>query len=160
MAFTIQEGDLIFVRGISWIDHEIEEITDSPYSHVAGFVSKTELIEAQGFRRIGYRSPHDYKGESDIFRCGILTDQQRARIFHYVISEIGGYYDYPLIAWEFCRYVFHILLPYKEPFDWRDCGTLYDQAFKKEGIILCPGIRYPSPGDLAKSNLLNKIGAF
>lgn len=38
-------GDLILVRGTSLISIAIQEITDSPYSHVAGCVRKNDVLE-------------------------------------------------------------------------------------------------------------------
>lgn len=156
----MKRGDLIFVRGDSWIDHEIESISHSPYSHCAGFIGNNELVEAQGFRRTGFQSPSVYKGESDIFTCDTLTDEQRAEIVKYVTAQVGGFYDYLLIGWEALRYIFHWMIPFAEPFHSRICSTLWSDAYRKVGVDLCPGIKLPTPGDLASSKLLRKIGSY
>lgn len=153
-------GDLLLVKGKTWMGHAIEDISHSPYSHVAGFVHHDDLVEAQGFRDVGYQSPAEYRGQSDIYVCDALTTEKRIEIVRHVTDEIGKHYDYLLIAWEFFRYVFHLMLPYKEPLRSRDCGTLWSKAYKKAGIDLCHGIRFPSPGDLANSPKLKYIGTF
>ncbi|GMA55481.1 hypothetical protein GCM10025857_68380 [Alicyclobacillus contaminans] len=73
-------GDLLLVRDADFISRAIEDITHSPYSHVAVFTGPNELVEAQGFRRVGYQDPGVYAGKSDLFRCDSLTLEQRFRI--------------------------------------------------------------------------------
>lgn len=157
----MQPADLLLVRGDGWMDDAIKDITHSPYSHVAGFVGPYEIVEAQGFTRTRKRPARVYHGQADVFVCPQLTYHDRLDITKYVINEIGGFYDYPLIAVEAVRYLFHLILPYKEPFHSRDCSTLWSDAFRQAvGLDLCPGIRYPSPADLANSPLLKKVTSF
>lgn len=156
----VRKGDLLFVHGTSWCDVAIEDITHSQFSHVAGFIGDHELVEAQGFHSVRFRSPNAYKGESAIYTCDSLTDDQRTQIASYVIGEIGDHYDYLLIGWEALRYLFHWTIPFAEPFHSRICSTLYSDAYREVGVDLCPGIRYPSPGDLAESKLLRKVCSY
>lgn len=156
----LKPGDLIFEKGTGLISDGIEDISQSTYSHTAGLVKENELIEANGFRKIGYQALDYYDGKADVYTCDDLTDGQRELIIHYVQQEVGGHYDYFLLVWEFIRYVFHWLLPYQEGKTVRICSTLWADAYRQAGIDLCPGIRYPSPGDLANSKLLQKIGSF
>jgi hypothetical protein len=157
---SIQPGDLILVRGIGWTDRVIESVTHSPYSHVAGLVKTNELIEAQAFRRVGYQALDYYAGGADVYTCDALTDAQRAQIVEYVKRAVGYRYDYLLLAVEAARYLLHVCLPYREPFRSRICSTLWSDAYRAAGVDLCPGIRYPSPGDIAQSKLLRKVGPF
>lgn len=154
----IKLGDLILVRGTGPISRAIEEITDSPYSHAAGLVGENELIEANGFRRIGYEALHEYADVGDVFTCDTLTDEQRRKIVDYVKREVGGHYDWSLLFVELIRYALHIILPYREPASARICSTLWADAYRAVGVDLCPGVKYPSPADLAKSPLLRKVG--
>ncbi|UOF88862.1 hypothetical protein LSG31_13020 [Fodinisporobacter ferrooxydans] len=156
---NLRPGDLVFVRGTTWFEKAIEDITSSQYSHVAGIVKENELIEAQGFRKTGYQGLDCYYGQSDIFTCAGLSDEQRQAIIECVLSEVGTRYDYILILWEAVRYLLHKVFPYKET-KRRICSTLWADAYKAAGIDLCPGIRYPSPEDLAQSKLLKKIGSY
>lgn len=151
-------GDLILVKGTTLIDKGIECISKSPYCHVAGFYQDIMLIEANGFRTTGYEPLQAYIGEADIYRCPSLTNEQRGFIMDYVQKEIGSHYDYLLIMWEFIRYVTNTLLPYTETKS-RICSTLWADAFLEVGIDLCPGIKYPSPGDIAQSKSLMKISS-
>lgn len=154
----ILPGDLILVRGNYWLADLIEHISDSPYYHVAGVVKDNELIEANGFRKTGFQALDYYSGVADVYRCPTLTDEQRAIIMKYVYKQIGTNYDYKLIVWEAIRYLTHILLPFKETKN-RICSTLWSDAYLAAGINLCPDLKYPSPGDLAQSKLLVKVGS-
>jgi hypothetical protein len=159
MDYIPKIADLILVRGTSLIDRTIESVSHSEFSHVAGLVKPNELIEAQGFRRTGYQALDFYDGKADVFTCDGLTNTQRRMILAYVIKEVGTRYDWLLIGWEAVRYLLGILLPFRE---WhsRICSTLWADAYKEAGVDLCPGIRYPTPGDLAQSKLLRKVGSY
>lgn len=145
----LKPADLILVRGSGWISHAIEDVEHSPYSHVAGLVKTNELIEAQGFRPIGYQGLDTYKGCADVYRCDEATDEQRKAIVEYVTKEVGGHYSYLLLAWEFVRYETGILLPYN-PGPNRICSYLWADAYRKNGLDLWPGLHFPSPADVPK----------
>lgn len=154
----IKLADLILVRGDGPISHAIEEITDSPYSHTAGYVKENELIEAQGFRHTGYQGLDFYAGMADVFTCDSATDEQRRMMARLAEREVGGHYSFLLLVWEFVRYTTGILLPY-DPGPNRICSTLWAAVYRSVGIDLCPGMRHPSPGDVAASKRLRKIGS-
>jgi len=149
-------GDLVLVRGIGIVSDIIEDIEHSSYSHSAGIVSDGTIIEAQGFQITNYVPLSKYKGMADIFTCDILTDKQREEIVEYVRKEVGSHYDWLLLLLEGIRYLFHIIIPYKEHKN-RICSTLWNDAYKSVGVDLCPNIKYPSPADLSKSKLLRKV---
>lgn len=155
----MKPGDLIFEKGTDFISDAIEDISKSIYSHTAGLVKENVLIEANGFRKIGYQALDYYAGRTDVYTCDDLTDEQRKAIVDYVIKEVGGHYDYVLLAWEFIRCEFNLILPYQEGKTVRICSTLWADAYRQAGIDLCPGVKFPSPGDLASSKLLRKVGS-
>jgi uncharacterized protein YycO len=152
-------GDLLLVRDTDFVSRSIEFVTHSPYSHVAIFTGPDELVEAQGFRKVGYQDLGKYEGKADVFSCDQLTDAQRARIVQSVKSHLGQHYDYLLLAIEFVRYVFGLMIPWREH-NTVICSTLAAGGYRDAGIDLCPGILFPSPGDLAQSKLLRKVGPF
>ncbi len=152
-------GDLILVKGTDWISHAIEDVEHSPYSHVATYAGDNQVIEAQGFKKTGYQSLDVYKGMADVFRTP-ATPGQRQEILEYLRKEVGGHYDYLLLGWEFIRYEFHILLPYKEPSTIKICSVLGAAAQRYAGIPLCQGIPYPSPADVALDKYVIKIGSY
>lgn len=156
----IRPADIILVRGTGFTDHVIEGVTLSPYSHATGLVKPNELIEAQAFRTTGYQGLDFYKGSSDIFTCDELTDDQRQRIVAFVMAEVGTRYDYALIGRELEHYVLHVDLPFVEGDGRHDCSTLWADAYRWVGVDPCPGIKYPTPGDLGKSTLLRMLGSF
>ena len=150
-------GDIILVRGTGLISEAIEHAEHSPYSHTAGYVGGEMLIEANGFKKTGYQAIGAYSGCADVFRCVIPVD--RKRIVDHAKWAVGGRYDFPLLLVELIRYAFGIMLPYREPKRSRICSVLWAGIYRDIGIDLCPGIRYPSPGDLAQSKLLRKVGS-
>ncbi len=157
--FAIKSADLILVRGAGLVDRAIEKISNSQYSHCTGLVKLNELIEAQAFRKTGYQGLDFYQGSSDVFTCDSLTDEQRQQIVAYVVNEVGSKYDYLLIPLELGHFVFHVDLPYSEGLR-HDCSTLWSDAYKSAGVDLCPGIEFPSPGNIGDSGLLRRVGSF
>jgi hypothetical protein len=157
----IKLGDLILVRGNEGLSYEIEWITRSPYSHVAGVVKPNELIEAQAFRKTGYQALDYYAGCADLFTCDAATDEQRLQMVANIERFIGSHYSYLLIGWELIRYAFGVMLMPKKSWDPIICSTLWVvEGYRHVGIDLCPGIRFPSPADIANSNLLRKISSY
>lgn len=154
----LRVGDLIFVRGVGFVSKAIEGVTKSPYSHVAGLVKPNELLESNGFRRIGYEALDRYKGCADIFTCDLATEKQREQMVRNGVKEINDPYDWLLIPWQLIRYLLGWKLPYSEGKS-RECSTFWSRLYRQVGIDLCPGVRYPSPGDLAESKMLRKVGS-
>lgn len=155
---NLHPADLIFVRGTRWLDFPVKLVTQSQYTHVAGYVGDGLLIEAQGLRSTGHAPLSQYEDAADVFRVQRLTRDQTLRIVAHVTKEIGGEYDYLLLGWEAVRLVFGILLPYVRN-KRRICSTLWADAYKSAGVNLCPDVSYPTPSDLVRSPHLRKIGA-
>jgi hypothetical protein len=154
----MKPADLVIVRGTDWMGRVVEEITQSPYCHVAGIVKENELIEANAFRWTGYAGLDAYKGQADVYTCDLLTDEQREKIVEYVTAFVGTHYDYLLLFWEWSRYKLRWVWPYKEKHS-RICSTLWADAYREARVDLCPDILYPTPRDLANSPLLRKVGS-
>lgn len=148
----LARGDIVFVRGTGPISTAIEEITHSPYSHVALAVSADTLVEAQGFREVGYQPAAAYAGHADIYRTSLSPDILD-RIVAKAESHVGEHYDYFLIGLELVRAETGAQLPYDEK-EHHDliCSMLVADAFRPE-YDPCPDIEYPTPGDEATSKL-------
>jgi uncharacterized protein YycO len=151
-------GDLIFAKGTGWESYAIEKFMHSPYSHVAGVVNNKQVIEAMNFKKTGYQSIAYYAGYSDVYRCDSLSDSQRQQIMKYATDNVGSRYDYLLVLWEILRYALQKAIPY---FKTKRviCSTLWADAYLAAGVDLCPDTKYPTPGDLANSKRLRKIGS-
>lgn len=162
-GFVLKPADLVFVRGTDWISREIEEVTHNTYSHVAiatdSWDPAKKLIEAQGFRPVGYQRTDAYKGMCDVYRNPLLVDKERICIVQNAREHLGERYDYPLIAIELIRYTFGITLPWYE-YHSVICSTLAAIAYRKYGLDPCPGIKNPSPADEATSRMFCKVGSF
>lgn len=152
-------ADLLFVRGDGPISTAIERIEDSVYSHVAGVVKQGELFEAQALRNTGYQALDRYDGHADLFTCASLSDSQRTGITQFVLSKAGTHYAYRLLALEFEHYVFHLHPQYNDDGREYDCSQLWLDAHRSVGVDLCPNVTFASPGDLATSKLLRKVGS-
>ena len=158
-ASDLRLADLLFIRGNQWIDLPVKLVTRSQYTHVAGYVGAGKLIEAQGLRKTGYQDLYTYQGVCDVYRYPGWTLERSEQIIAYSESKIGSRYDYTLLAWEFFRLSFGVILPYIKN-NRRICSTLWADAYKHAGVNLCPSLEYPTPSDLVKSKLLRKIGSF
>jgi uncharacterized protein YycO len=152
-------GDLLLVRDVDFVSRSIEKITHSPYSHVAIFTGPNELVEAQGFKRVGYQDAGVYQGKADVFRCYPSTFNQREKVVESVKSHIGQHYDYLLLGVELVRYAFGVVLPWYEH-DSVICSTLAADGYRDAGIDPCLDIAFPSPADIANSRRFRKIGAW
>lgn len=160
MGYNVKPADLLLVHGTDFVSESIEYVTKSSYSHVGGFVSPRLLLEANGFKRTGYQFPGAYKGCSDVFTCDSLTDDQRQKMIAHLQTYIGRRYSYSLIVWELLRYLGLTLTP-GTSWDPVICSTLWAvEGYRNVGVDLCPGIPYPTPGDVANSKLLRKVGPF
>jgi len=158
-VIDLRLGDLLLIKGTDWISRTIEDVERSPYSHVGGAVNDFELIEAEGFRKTGYKVISAYEGHADVFRCDSASSIQLQVMQELAKWNVGGRYDYFLLLVEFIRYVSGLMLPYREPQRVRICSVLWAKIYRDAGIDLCPGIKYPSPADVAQSKLLRKIGS-
>lgn len=159
----LKPGDLILVRGGN---HIIGEIIDEfenhgTYSHVAGFVKDDIIIEANGTYSAAYNSIYNYVGKADVYRCSIVTEEERQRIIDYTKNQITirGKYDWKLIFILAFNFIFKRNFKYKEPFNEKICSVLWRDAYKSAGVDLCYGIDYPNPQQISKSDLLWKIGS-
>lgn len=152
-------GDVLLVHGTGPISRTIEAFEDNQYSHSALFVGPNLLYEANDFRRVGPQDPQVYAGHSDLYRCDILSRQDRKRIVNVAKSFEGRTYDYGLLAIEAIRYLFGVFLP------WREhgkliCSTYISDSYRESAIDLCHEIKYPTPADLSQSRLLRRVGLY
>ena len=159
ISSKIRSGDILLIRGDTWIDKIIRIITGSSYTHVAGVVNSDEAIEILPFKRTRFQKLRSYTGRTDVYTYSNLTDEQRKKIVEHVVNKVGTKYDYKLIFWEASRYLLHWKWPYKAG-DNSLCSTLWAEAYRKAGVDLCPDILYPSPGDLGDSSILQKVESY
>jgi len=155
-ASGIQPGDILLISGNTLVDKIIKLVTRSPYSHVVGVVNPNQVVEILPLSTARFKKIQDYTGRADVFTCERLSNDDRRKIVDYVTGKIGASYDYDLIIWEASRYLFNWVWPYDNK-DSSLCSTLWSEAYRKAGIDLCPDVKFPVPGDLAKSRYLHKV---
>jgi uncharacterized protein YycO len=156
----LQIGDIVVVHGTSLIGLGIEMITHSYASHVAIVVDpkNEQLIEADGFRTVGYQLLNEYRDQSLILRHPSITSKQQADIVSFLQSHMGDSYDYLAILQEFERYVLHVP-PQEEREGVFICSTLVSHAYLHAGIRLTDTV-LPSPDDILESNQLIQVGRY
>ena len=152
----IQPGDILLMHGNTFVDKVIELVTRSSYSHVMGVINSNQVVEISPLSTTRYKSLQEYIRRADVFTCDRLSANDRKKIVNYVTAKIGTSYDYNLVIWEASRYLLNWKWPYRSK-DSSLCSTLWADAYRKVGIDLCPEIRFPVPGDLAKSQYLHKV---
>lgn len=155
-ASEIQPGDILLISGNTLVDKIIKLVTRSPYSHVVGVVNPNQVVEILPLSTARFKKIQDYTGRADVFTCERLSNDDRRKIISFVMGKIGASYDYDLIIWEASRYLFNWVWPYDNK-DSSLCSTLWSEAYRKAGIDLCPDVKFPVPGDLAKSRYLHKV---
>lgn len=153
----LKVGDIILVKGRDLLGKTIDDIEHSKYSHSAIYIGSGKIVEAE-WNKVICSPMEKYAGQADIFRPKFdLTIVQQSKIVEYAKSCVGEPYDYFLLLLELVRYALHVILPYKEHKK-VICSVLVDDCYRKAGIELCPGVKYPSPADIAISKLIIKIG--
>jgi hypothetical protein len=158
----VQPADLIFIRGTEGIAGPIKWLTQSPYTHIAGLVDEGQIFESQAGRRAGFESVETYKGVADVYRCPLVTEEQRREIINAVLQWAGSGYDYLRFGSLACRQILGAVIP-MPVYSSRTrhiCTTLWVDAYRAAGIDLCPGVAHPTPGELAQSPLLEFAGSF
>jgi cell wall-associated NlpC family hydrolase len=111
----MRPGDLIFVEGRGLVATLIKWVTKSKYSHVAVYVGDGKVIEAQGFRRVGFQALSFYSGQYDIQPLPrSVTHEGLCAGMHWLLLQRGRPYSY----WDdfviLLRCLFGINLPWHE----------------------------------------------
>lgn len=137
----------------------IEDITHSPYSHVALCISDTEVIEAIFPDGVHETSITKYEGKADIY-TPLAVPYDITSAITKSISFLGERYDDLLIIYEFFKDEIDLRFSYHEKRH-KDliCSTCIRDSFLPN-INLTPGIKYPTPGDLSKSTVLQLKGEY
>lgn len=156
----MQPGDLIFIRGTEGIAGPIKKITRSPYTHIAGVVVNDQLLESQALRKTGHQALETYRGVSDVYICPSVCTAERREIVKFAMQWFGTRYDYLLFGSLAFRHLLGEGMPLYANKGRHICTTLWTQAYRSVGIELCPGIEYPTPGELSQSGLLQYVGSF
>jgi hypothetical protein len=107
----MQAGDILFIKGKSFISNLIKEVDKGDFSHVAIAVSETEVFEAQFYTRarITKMTYEDF----EVIQLGISKlEQEKIQAICQVLQ--GTWYDYLQVT----SYIFKRLVkrvPYNSP---------------------------------------------
>lgn len=156
----MQPGDLVFIRGTEGVAAPIKKITRSPYTHIAGVAVDNHLLESQALRKTGYEPIDTYRGVADVYSCPYVTDSERRQIVEAAKEWLGVRYDYLLFGFLAARHIIGPNVPVYASRRRQICTTLWVEAYRSVGIDLCPGIEYPTPGELASSSFLEHVGSY
>lgn len=110
----ILTGDILFSFGTDFIADLIEDLTHEGASHVCVVSDDiTKVIEAQGFRKVGYCDISYYASNIKIYRLP-NTEKNINRGIRWLKLQIGKLYDYWSIAVLFVKLIFKLQLPWKD----------------------------------------------
>lgn len=88
----LKVGDIVFVRGSSFVSKVVRYFDKGEFSHVAVAVSDTHIIEAEWDTKSVIK-PIEYK-KYEVISLN-LTDEQKDRLIKKAIQLTGRWYDYP-----------------------------------------------------------------
>jgi hypothetical protein len=118
LAAVLHRGDVLLTQGNSRFAAVINCLTRSPWSHVSMYVGPLDdgpdplcVVEADiaaGVRSIRLSELNALQVR--VLRPIALTDTDRARLAHWVVSQIGSEYDLAH-AWRLLQNVLRLLLP-------------------------------------------------
>lgn len=153
----LRRFDLLFVKGKSLVGRVIEEVTRSPYSHVAIAIDDWHVVETDWryplkMRHITYR-PSEY----DVYRY-----REPFKMYQLVNMEffLRGCLNAPYDLLQSLTNGLHILtgLPIRDAPRRMNCSETVDKMYKAAGIDLCPEVDgHVTPGDLSRSDKLCKV---
>lgn len=140
-------GDLIFVSGTDWMSRIIRWVTKSSYSHVAVYTGFGYVMEAQGFRRLGFRCLLIYDGEYDAKPLPPVTPDKLREGLNWLYSQRGRRYSYWSDFVILMRCLFGIAIP------WKEGKAIMCARLARDFLFHC-GLNIPdedmSPEDLAE----------
>lgn len=101
----MQTGDIVFVRGNSWLSDIIRWVDKGEFSHVAIAVSPTHVLEAQYNKKVNI-VPLRYS-DFEIVPMH-LNSYEKKQLEDYIPSLVGKWYDYLYAVGLFFKAVFRI----------------------------------------------------
>jgi len=153
---NIKFGDLLFYKGkSSLISKLICKLSNGQYSHVAMFINKYHIIEADKYNLASIKHINYNRSDYDIYRVSDLTNEQIIKMQKYINTILNSKYDWLFIFSRFINKLFKTkIYNYKYEFN---CDELIYNIFLYVGINLINNINDLSPNTLSKSNYLIKL---
>jgi hypothetical protein len=166
--------DILLYKGTGFVSHLIQFGTKSPYSHVAVVVDPAIFlgIESNTGHQAGVRAIDLRKisaDQVDVFRIKPAFSFDATKIISFLVEHLGAKFDHLGVTWLGVLKGVSLLTAFKfQPYNQfqksKDyfCSELCYEAFHAGGIDIVPEVGQAditSPGDIAKSSRLEKIGA-
>lgn len=166
-------GDILLYKGKGFISKLIKMSTKSEYSHVAIVLDPENFVGVEailkGVRAFDLRKldPKDI----DVFRVdkALLGKSSFNKTKSFLVDKLGSKYDKLGVIWLGCLKLFSlftggILKPHNKFQKSRDyfCSELTYLAFAEGNIDIVPEVAssdVTSPGDIAKSSVIEKVEA-
>lgn len=164
--------DILLYRGKGFTSWLIEVGTKSAYSHVAVVIDPGIFIGIEsntghqsGVRAMDLRKANDK--EVDVFRVKAENSFDGGKVLSFLVAHLGAGYDYLGVGWLGVlkaaswvtggKFQGHNAFQIDKDYF---CSELVYQAFKEGGLDIVPQVPdadITSPGDIAKSAVLDKI---
>jgi len=161
----MRPGDLIFVRGNTWVSKAIRQITGGHYSHVDIFIGKGQAIGAElgvGVRKVEYLSAY---GSDALTVCMVACSDATAQaVVNDVCKMVGTQYDARGLFGVWARFALkrlgiHLTSTPADQTGAYFCSEMAAALYRKQGIEICPDLHpsLTSPTDLYEANVVIEI---
>lgn len=152
----LQEFDLIFFKGTTWVGKLVKFFTGEKYSHTAIALDPFHLVETNYNTPVAVRHIKISTKDYDVYRLKKpLTTTQRLLILQFIHNEISKKYDWKFLFTRWLNLLFGIKpLNSKNRYN---CDELVLEAFRVVGISLINDDVFMTPEKLSKSELLEKV---
>ena len=163
-------GDILLFKGTDGISRLIQWGTGSKYSHVAVCVSPEMNLAIEAITRGGVRARdiRQIHQEYDVFRIKEAQPYELDKTVSYMVDKLNQRYDYlGVLFLGLLKLLSKLGLPLKKKANkWQKskdyfCSELvYEAFFHGGGLDIVPEVSQAditSPGDIAKSSVIEKI---
>ncbi|AEO93471.1 enoyl-CoA hydratase/carnithine racemase-like [Bacillus phage G] len=154
----LQPGDIVLIRGKSFISKFVRFFTKSEYTHAAMMISERHMIEANFNKKVNIVN-FKYNPETmEIYRYKEdLTKEQQIVIVQSSYEMLNKYYDYLQVIFYMIEYF--IGKRYDRMFNLQSfiiCSEIIDRAYSEIEINLVEKSNM-TPGDLVMSKEIKRI---
>jgi hypothetical protein len=154
----LQQFDILFYKGSSWISRLIKAETSSEYSHVALVIDPLHVVETDW--RYPLRINHiNYKSSDfDIYRVD-LSIMEREKMLEFIYMSLNVKYDYDEILKIFLNNKLKLNL--RDDDNFYTCASWIYSVFLSAGKNLVPmSSDIVSPQALIRGGIITKVDTF
>lgn len=154
----MQTFDILFYSGKGLVSRFVQNVTKSPYSHVALVISERLVVETNWSFPVSIR-PNEYEPKEYAICRVELTKEQADKIYEYIEKTLGSKYDLGQVIYHILHARFGTKIVNNPKLF--TCSEWVDKAFKYAGVDLipCEVDGSVTPADLFNSSRINLVKA-